>query len=555
VVISRRSVRFDMGPEIVLIKFQESDNLLMLLGEFLCGGTINDEVFGSSSNDIDEVLNRLKSASKSQSQSMNSASSSPSSSSIRFPTVSPQPQSEFSGFPIFSNAYPWLFPGGVGDLDQNNMQERGYVSKWLKNLSLYYDGRFSRDPTFCFYALNFKQRYQNSMSGAFFIDGFITTNKHSDLDSLQREVENGNTQFIEKLIHFSSKIRGSSSYWRSKRFEVISWINRMIEMGCGPPTLFITLSCAEHFWTDVKRLLEDRLSHVPKSERPILSTKGDIMKAIKHYSVVVQEFFIKKVEHWMDSFGKDVFGIKHHFIRFEFTEGRGEIHAHILAVANNIDVYEAAYNCGDDDSKRLDVFVQYAKETLGLTATHPASDTIGNIIPQLVIEPEGTLARSNVYMPAYCPCSKRLSEVTNHDSDTIALMNAVQTHKCGNYCMRSKNGNTRYCRAGCGTEITQNGCDTPGFELRSKPAIVRESNGTYKLVLERNSTRMVQSSTKLLKLWRANCDVQLIMYRSNPRNPDLYEISKVTDYVVSYACKGNSTTETEIAAMDALIRR
>jgi hypothetical protein len=476
---------------------------------------------------------------------------------IKFPNVSVQPQSEFNGMPIFSNAYPWLFPGGVGDLDQHNMQERGYVAKWLKTMTYYYDGRFCRDPTFCFYALNFKQRHQNSSSGAFFINGFVTSNKHSDLDSLKREViDNGNTEFIEKLIHYSSKIRGSSAYWRSKRFEVMSWINRMIELGVGPPSLFITLSCAEHFWKDVKRLLQDRLSHVPISDRQPLETKSDIMKAIKDYSIVVQEFFVKKVQDWMNSFGKEVFHINHYFIRFEFTEGRGEIHAHILAIANNQHVYEDAFRCGDDEAKKIEVFTRYASETLGLTALHPATDHTGRLNAHFVIEPEGTLPRTSVYLPANCPCSRRLSEITHHDKDIIALMNAVQTHRCGNYCMRtrSSNANQRYCRAGCGNEANRGQNDTPGFELRTKPAIVREANGTYKLSMERNTTRMVQSSTKLLRMWRANCDVQLIIYKSDPRNPDVYEVSKVTDYVVSYACKGNSSTAAEVDTMSALIQ-
>ena len=517
------------------------------------GGAVNDQVVGQSSDDCQYVLDGLKAACNDKRKIFMKDCAN----TIKFPTVSEQPQSEFNGLPIFSNAYPWLFPGGVGDLDNHNMQERGYVSKWLKTLILYYDGRFAKDPTFCFYALNFKQRYQNSISGAFFINGYITSNKHSDLDSLQREViENGNTEFIEKLIHFSSKIRGSSSYWRSKRFEVLSWINRMIEIGRGPPTLFITLSCAEHFWPDVKRLLEDRFSHLPMNNRPTLETKSDVMKAIREYSIVVQEFFVKKVHHWITTLGKDVLRIQNYFVRFEFTEGRGEIHAHILAVADNIDVYKAAYDCGDDEKARIDIFVRYATDELGLTAMHPASDRYGEIIPDCVIEPEGTLSRSVTYLPSYCPCYKRLSEVTNHSSDIIGLVNAVQTHRCGNYCMRSKSATTqRYCRAGCGLETTKGGCDTPGFSIRYEPAIAREANGTFKLSLKRNSTRMVQSSIKLLRLWRANCDVQLLIYKSDPHNPDVYEVSKVTDYVVSYACKGNSTTATEIQVMNSLVQR
>jgi hypothetical protein len=80
-------------------------------------------------------------------------------------------------------------------------------------------------------------------------------------------------------------------------------------------------------------------------------------------------------------------------------------------------------------------------------------------------------------------------------------------------------------------------------------------NGTYKLNLKRNSSRMVQSSLFLTPVWRANNDVQLLLYDSDPTNPDLFEIGKVTDYIISYACKGNMKTETEVQVLNTLVQR
>ena len=50
----------------------------------------------------------------------------------------------------------------------------------------------------------------------------------------------------------------------------------------------------------------------------------------------------------------------------------------------------------------------------------------------------------------------------------------------------------------------------------------------------------------MLQSWRANCDVQILLYDSNPKAPDISEISRVTDYVVAYSCKGNATLKEEI---------
>jgi hypothetical protein len=164
---------------------------------------------------------------------------------------------------------------------------------------------------------------------------------------------------------------------------------------------------------------------------------------------------------------------------------------------------------------------------------------------------------NDVYKSSYSPCSRRFNAVSDLKSDVIKLVNSVQTHKCSDYCMRKQSSSkaTRYCRAGCGYEATVGSYDTPGFVLNNTPEIRKETNGTVKLCLARNTTRMIQSSIKLLQLWRGNCDVQLLLYDSDPRNPDLYEISKVTDYIVSYACKGNSKMETEVDTMRTLVER
>ena len=130
------------------------------------GGSVCDNLQNLSSNDTENVLNELKEA-YFETKSKNGGEKKKKKF-LKFPTVSSSPCCEYRGTPIFSNAFPWLFPGGIGDLDENKLSIPGYAAKWLKTMILYFDGRFCKDPTFCFYALNFKQRHQNSSSGAFF---------------------------------------------------------------------------------------------------------------------------------------------------------------------------------------------------------------------------------------------------------------------------------------------------------------------------------------------------------------------------------------------------
>ena len=78
---------------------------------------------------------------------------------------------------VFVNSYPWLFPGGIGDIYD---LERGKVSiqDWGKHLLQYFDGRFLNDPLFGLFLYNTMQRHSNNSEGIFFLasDQFIGQN-------------------------------------------------------------------------------------------------------------------------------------------------------------------------------------------------------------------------------------------------------------------------------------------------------------------------------------------------------------------------------------------
>lgn len=111
----------------------------------------------------------------------------------------------------------------------------------------------------------------------------------------------------------------------------------------------------------------------------------------------------------------------------------------------------------------------------------------------------------------------------------------------------------RVCRCGAGQEASEGKCDTPGFPLQDVPSIVREHQRCQKLRMPRNHARLNQTSTSMLQSWRANCDIQILIYDSSPDHIDLREISKVTDYVVAYSCKGNATFREEIETNKRII--
>ena len=110
----------------------------------------------------------------------------------------------------------------------------------------------------------------------------------------------------------------------------------------------------------------------------------------------------------------------------------------------------------------------------------------------------------------------------------------------------------RFCKAGAGQEKDALKGNTPGFELTDVPIIKADHKKTTRLYMPRNHRRVNQSSMDLLQSWRGNCDIQLLVYNTNPKEPNIGEIARVTDYVVAYSCKGNATIQEEIETNKAI---
>ncbi len=68
---------------------------------------------------------------------------------MSWPTRDVKPTNDFSDKQIFCKAFPWLFPGGIGDI--NDIRKTALTeADWAENLLHYEDGRFARDKLWCF---------------------------------------------------------------------------------------------------------------------------------------------------------------------------------------------------------------------------------------------------------------------------------------------------------------------------------------------------------------------------------------------------------------------
>jgi len=220
-----------------------------------------------------EISNKLKNACQKSTKNIN------------WPFIAKKAINEFQEeASILVMAFPWLFPGGYGSFDIASNKDNRQFANWIKRIILYFDGRFAKDKMFCFYILNILQRRQNQSKGSFFVNSFANE-KDKSLEQIIKEIQNGNETWISKITYFSNYIIGSPAYWRSRRHEVYTWISHHISEQHGPPNFFITLSCAEYQWPDIKRLLKDRFLN---TEIDTSSENMSWTRIINDYTIVVQ---------------------------------------------------------------------------------------------------------------------------------------------------------------------------------------------------------------------------------------------------------------------------
>ena len=152
----------------------------------------------------------------------------------------------------------------------------------------------------------------------------------------------------------------------------------------------MTLSCAEYFWPDMIRLLEERTwiaegrnvtngNRVFRDGRTIDFTmnNADRNKAVNDHALTVQHFFIMRCQDFLNTVGKSLFGIEHYWGRMEFAKGRGQIHLHLLGILSNDikhDVQAELNNGNGSVSDHANVIALWAEKVFGMSASIPSSD-------------------------------------------------------------------------------------------------------------------------------------------------------------------------------------
>ena len=144
-----------------------------------------------------------------------------------------------------------------------------------------------------------------------------------------------------------------------------------------------------------------------------------------------QEYFQLRVIAWIETVGKEVFGIKHYWIRYEFAASRGQIHAHFLAIANDKAIQLQMYHHRGDEEQQAKILSEWAAKKFGLTAQYSEhAETEAN--------------------QEFSPCAKYYCDIKEDDreGDIESLKRTVGLHTCSGYCLRqcTKDEKREWCR-------------------------------------------------------------------------------------------------------------
>jgi hypothetical protein len=351
---------------------------------------------------------------------------------LMFPRVDEDPVNEFTTNRLFADAYPWLFPGGIGDITNTNQKGKtGVAFEWAQRLLRWPDGRFMADELFSFHLPNFLTRHVNNNAGYYFVTNYID-DKNITIEEVQEQIEKGNTTFVKQILNFGgNRSRGSDAWWRYRKHELDSWIAYHIKQGNGPPTLFMTFSCAEYWWPDCLAILYDRIEST-NDKNKIISCQMDPSSKdamttrcylVDTYTAIIQEYFQLRIDNWLETVGKNVFGITNYWLRFEFTKGRGQIHGHLVAISSDLYLLHEFYEAWEKEKnvkKATNLLSSYVRDRFDMSEELPTTKT----------EEHESYDNNPLSIP-YC-------HITNDNIDKRKCVEKVHMHKCNKFCLRLK---------------------------------------------------------------------------------------------------------------------
>ena len=187
-------------------------------------------------------------------------------------------------------AFPVLFSNGRFGY-QVESEIKLSPSKYFNARLLNYAGRFAGNPEYLFFAqyITEQKKVQDSINialkkvhGQQFTSSQVREMSSSTLNHLI---------FSDQAYYFMKNIPGSPAYWKTFLFDVVAMIKQL-----GPPTWWMTFSCADLRWNEIYRILS-KLKGQEISDTEIANmTYDEKCKMLNSNPVVVAKHFQYHVE-------------------------------------------------------------------------------------------------------------------------------------------------------------------------------------------------------------------------------------------------------------------
>ena len=343
--------------------------------------------------------------------------------------------------------FPALFPTGAFGENHPREVKIGHA-EYAKSRLLNKDSRFRKDAQYVFYLL-WKKELRELSAGIYNMMK-NTRRQSTSVSTLLNQVACSDEQLEGNLCTMLQSVRGTKQYWFLRHSELKCMIRDF-----GPPTLFLTFSCAEYESIDIATYLK-RVNGIPES------TKRSIGKLCTEDPLSVSRQFSSKFHSLFQCviLKGQVLGKVAQFYWKKEYEARGAPHYHVLLWI------EGAPMIGRDSPEQVLAWTE---------------DRITCHIPDKVSNPE--LHR---------------------------LVTRYQMHKCSNYCKRKtkfakgKNGFVTRCKFNFPREACVSSKLNPVEES------LKARNKIYQLARLELEVRFNDYNPFLLYVWKANIDIQFV---------------------------------------------
>ena len=244
---------------------------------------------------------------------------------------------------FLSMAYPWLFPYGKPDLEEDRPGDKPKLLEFVRHTLCHESHRFAHDPRYLFQTNNEYQRGELMSKSNCFAKYSC---KDITVQTLKEQVAEGNLSTFRSLLYFTRSIVGSRQFFKyeaKKAMSFVNWVHIMSDMK-ETFNLFLTLSIADLHEPGLHRLLPghelyldktvvNSLDQIPAGSDPseyILSSQDYRLRteAVAKNGHIVCQYVNKKLwsffEHVLEPLG-----VVDYIVRVEF-QYRSSEHFHMI---------------------------------------------------------------------------------------------------------------------------------------------------------------------------------------------------------------------------------